>query len=262
MGGGQRPLAAWASIAFFLMGLNATAALGETLQLETSRGAPIEVLAEFPPGGAVPVATVVLAPGANYAMRQPLMEATARELLARGIAVWRFDWAYTTRQPPGRPSDRLADEVQDMRAVVDKARHDRRAPAGRLFVAGKSLGSGVAWQLMASDPALAGAVLLTPVCSEKRGDTVSSVADVNYPGIRDESRPLLFVAGDRDPLCEPAVLYRFAATAGGPARVAVLGGNHGLEQAGLTGEAAREANRRAVERVGQLVADFIEAQWP
>jgi predicted alpha/beta-hydrolase family hydrolase len=244
------------------MGLNAKPALSETLQLETSRGARIEVLAEFPPGGAVPVAAVVLASGANYAMRQPLMEATARELLARGIAVWRFDWAYATRQPPGRPSDDLADEVQDMRTVVDKARHDPRVAAGRLFVAGKSLGSGVAWQLMASDPALAGAVLLTPVCSEKRGDTVSSVADVNYPGITNERRPLLFIAGDHDPLCESAMLYRFAATAGGPARVAVLGGNHGLEQPGRTGEAAREANRRAADRVGQLVADFIEAQLP
>jgi predicted alpha/beta-hydrolase family hydrolase len=237
-------------------------ALAEVEQLTTPRGDRIDVMAEFPAGATAPVPTVVLAPGANYPMRQPLMEATARELLARGVAVWRFDWAYTTRQPAGRPSARLADEVEDMRAVIEKARHDPRVSADRLFVAGKSLGSGVAWQLMAAYPALRGAVLLTPVCSEMRGSTVVSVADDNYPGLAQERRPLLFIAGDRDPLCEPASLYRFAAAAGGPARVAVLGGNHGLEQPGRTGDVARDANRRNAQRVGQLVADFIEEQLP
>jgi uncharacterized protein len=198
-------------------------ALAEAGQLTTPRGARIDVMAEFPPGATVPVAAVVLAPGANYPMRRPLMEAAARELLARGIAVWRFDWAYATFQPPGRPSERLADEVEDMRTVVDKARHDPRVAAGRLFVAGKSLGSAVASRLMASDPTLGGAVLLTPLCSEKSGEPIASVADENYPGLSRERRPLLFIAGDG---------------------------------------AARDVNRRTAQRVGQLVADFIEDQLP
>jgi uncharacterized protein len=243
-----------ASIIACVMSTLSTSTLAQATQLVTPRGARIEVLAEFPAGATGPVATVVLAPGSSYPMRQPLMAATARELLARGIAVWRFDWAYTTRQPAGRPSPDLADEREDMRTVVDKARQDARVASDSLFVAGKSLGSGIAWQVLRADAALRGAVLLTPVCSERKGETVAAIGEENYPGLRQERRPLLLVAGDQDPVCEPATLYRFAATAGGPTRVAVIGGNHGFEQPGRAGD----AGTRNVERAGELVADFIQ----
>lgn len=244
------------AVAVCIMSLPCKPTSAESLQLATPRGARIEVLAEFPAGATGPVAAVVIAPGANYPMRRPLMEATASELLARGVAVWRFDWAYTSRQPAGRPSPRLADELEDLRSVVEKARSDSRVAADRLFVAGKSLGSGVAWQVLASDPGIRGGVLLTPVCSERNGAAVVSIADENYPGVARERRPLLLVAGDSDPLCEPAALYRLAAAAGGPSRVSVIGGNHGFER---TVE-SKDFNARNVQRVGQLVADFIEDQ--
>jgi hypothetical protein len=61
------------------------------------------------------------------------------------------------------------------------------------------------------------------LCSEKSGEPIASVADENYPGLSRERRPLLFIAGDG---------------------------------------AARDVNRRTAQRVGQLVADFIEDQLP
>jgi len=86
---------------------------------------------------------------------------------------------------------------------------------------------------------------------------VQSYASDNYPAVGLERRPLLFIAGDQDPLCAPAPLYRLAADAAGPSRVAVLSGNHSLESPGLPAAAAAEALRRNVQLAAMLVAEFV-----
>ena len=225
--------------------------------IDTPRGARVQVLVSMPSGQG-PFPAVVLGPGAEYPMHAPVLEETAKQLVDRGIAVFRLDWAYYTADPKaGRASPGLKSEVEDMSAVVAYARRDARVATEMIFAGGKSLGSMVAWRVFAADPALRGGLFLTPVCSRTRDGVVTPVADQNYPGIATERRPIAFISGEQDPLCSAPVLYRFAAGAGGPARVALVGGNHTFEDPGLPADARPAELQRNVRNAGLLAADFV-----
>lgn len=239
--------------------LTPQAADAQALQVQTPRGVMLEASADFPPGKG-PFPAVVLAPGQGYPMTQPGIEQPARRLVERGIAVFRFNWAYYTKDAQaGRPSKDLALEIEDMKALVDKARGDARVASNNLFVAGKSLGSIVAWKLLRADKQLKGAVLFTPICSRRQEGAAPPlpIGDTVYPELNAETRPIAFILGEHDPLCLAPDLYRFAAGAGGPARVAVVGGNHTFEDAALAGAAATAAMHRNIELASQLAADFV-----
>ena len=193
-------------------------------------------------------------------MALPALEQTALRLVEQGIAVYRFNWAYfSDKSKGGTPSDDLSTELEDLRAVLAMARTEPRVNPRQLSVGGKSLGSLLAWRAFTADPSLRSGLFLTPVCSRvPKGQTsVVEVADENYPHLAQEHRSMAFIAGDRDPLCAPAVLYRFAAKAGKTARVAVVGGDHGFGNRTLTGEAAAQAQSRNIAAVARLAADFV-----
>jgi dienelactone hydrolase len=174
--------------------------------------------------------------------------------------VYRFNWAYFTATPkPGSPSEDLSNELQDINAVLATAVAEPRVAKGKLSVGGKSLGSVVAWSALVKNSALQAGLFLTPVCSHTPEGQTKPVflGEENYPGVASEKRPLLFVAGDKDPLCAPEMLYRFAANSGGPARVAIVGGNHGYENPSLTVESALEARDRNIDLVTRLATSFL-----
>lgn len=219
----------------------------------------MEVNAEFP-GGSGPFPAIVLAPGQGYHMACAAMEQTARSLVSHGIAVYRFNWAYFTATPhPGSPSEDLAHELQDMNAVLAIAEEEPRVARGKLSVGGKSLGSIVAWRVLAGNPLLQVGLFLTPICSHiPDGQSAPrSVADETYPGVAAESRPLLFISGDQDPQCALPILYRFAANAGSRARVSIVGGNHNFEAPALTADASIEAHARNLRAVAHIAANFL-----
>lgn len=234
-------------------------ALAQPVTLDTARGAPVQALVQVPPG-AGPFPAIVLAPGQGYHMALPALEQTAQRLLTQGFAVVRFNWAYFTAQPkPGAPSKDLADELQDLRTVLAAAKADPRIRVDAIAVGGKSLGSVVAWRALAQDPSLRAGLFLTPVCSRiAPGQAAPTpLGEQNYPGLRAEARPLLFVLGDRDPLCDPAVMYRMAAESAGPARVAVVGGDHSFEQPADPADRAEEMRRHNLAAVAELAASFL-----
>lgn len=226
------------------------------VNLRVRNGLTLAVVVDWPDGPG-PFATVVLAPGQRYALDKPLIASTAHALLARGMAVFRFNWVATPGAANLDAAADLALRVDDMRAVVRAARSDARVDPMQVFVGGKSLGSVVAWALMGSDPTLRGALLLTPLCGAASGasNPVRPLAPTtHYPDMVRETRPVLFVAGDTDPLCDVASLHRLAAQAGGPSRVHVLGGNHALaDPAG--GDPDAESSRAKL--AGHLAADFV-----
>lgn len=234
------------------------AARAEELSTLDASGTRLAIVADFPPGdGRHPA--IVLAPGQGYHMALPAMEATAKALVGQGIAVFRFNWAYFTAQPRGEPSDDLSRELRDLQAVLAVARQHPKVAATRLAVGGKSLGSIVAWRAFTTEAQLRSALLLTPVCSRvPKGETLPrSEAPENYPGLVAERRSSLWIAGDKDPLCAPTVLYGFAATGPGTARVAIVGGDHGYEDRALPAAAAEAARTRNLSAVSALAAGFV-----
>jgi len=251
----QRHLA----ILALILGLVAQNASGESVKVETPRGAVLDVIADIPDGKG-PFPAVVLGPGEAYPMALPALEQAARQLVERGVAVFRFNWAYYTKDSQaGRPSKDLVLELEDMTAVLSKARSDSRIAGDRLFVGGKSLGSIVAWRALQTSKELKGALLLTPICSRVAAGATAPTptGDAVYPGVASETRPLAFILGEQDPLCAVPLLYRFVAGTGSTSRVAVVGGDHGFQIPGLTGAAATEATLRNARLAGVFAADFL-----
>lgn len=220
----------------------------EAIKIATPRGAAIEVIAEKPSGRG-PFPAVVLAAGAGYHMRLPIMQQAAEALLAQGIAVYRFDWAYRVAGTAyaAQPRDRSA-EIEDMRTVVALARRDTEIDGSRMAVGGKSLGSIVAWQVLRATPELRGGILLTPVCSQPNA---GDAATANYPGMSTEQRPRLWVLGDSDALCPVQVFHRFIAAGGQADRIAVISGNHGFEMPDH-----RERDQQTLDLALHLMTDF------
>jgi len=251
-----RHLGRWLPV-FLLMTMAASVhAQTFTASLTLTRGATVPMRVDVPPGeGMVPA--LVLAPGQNYAMGQPVMEATAKALASQGVAVFRFDWAYFAATPRGKPSEDLALELEDLRAVVAFAREHPRVKGGPVLVGGKSLGSIVAWRAFSEDPALRAAVLLTPVCSRKGADgAVQPIVDETYPRVAEATRPVLFVSGKNDPLCDTQVLLHH--TAANPlAQVLVVGGDHGFEDRGLAPDANEAFRTQQLRLVASELQRFV-----
>jgi predicted alpha/beta-hydrolase family hydrolase len=242
----------------FSLTIGAQATLAEPISVATSGGGKISVIADFPTGDGKHPA-IVLAPGQGYHMTLPAMESTAKALVEQGIAVFRFNWTYFSAEPRGQPSEDLSKELQDLQAVLAAARKHPRVLVQSVSVGGKSLGSIVAWRAFAADPQLRSALLLTPVCSRvPKGETKpKSEAKENYAGFDAERRPSLWISGDKDPLCAAPVMYSFAATSPGAARVAFVGGDHGYEDRLLPKPAAEAASKRNLAAVSVLSASFV-----
>ncbi|MBO9689662.1 MAG: hypothetical protein J7598_23930 [Mitsuaria chitosanitabida] len=224
---------------------------------------PASLLLDMPAGRQDPVPTLVLAPGASYHLRKPLMDRLARVLCERGIAVLRFNWAYLDVTPKGAPSDDLSVELAELQAVIAFARDDARLRTDRLVVAGKSMGSVVAARAFAADASLAGAVLLTPLLSQPGAAPLATTdgAERYYGELRADHRPSLLVSGDQDPYCDPRDLHRFATASTAAMRVAVVDGDHGFGTPGLTGDAADAALARSHDVVARRVADFMDTAF-
>lgn len=234
---------------YLMLALVASSAhAGGVVQLTTPRGATIEVLAEKPRGPG-PFPAVILASGAGSDMRQPIQQRTAEALLAQGIAVYRFDWAYRVagKTYAPKPNDRSA-EIEDMQTALSLARRDSDIDQSRIAVAGKSLGSIVAWQLLRTAPELRGAILLTPVCVTPSDD---DAAAKNYPDRAREPRPRLWIVGDSDSLCPLPAFYHLASGASQADRVAIVSGDHGYQSPGHP-----ERDERSLALVTLLASDF------
>lgn len=256
----------WLGVSAGLLLLHAGPAWAQATVLQRADGTRLAALVDVPAGTARGPA-VVLAPGQGYHMGLPALASTAQALQAQGLVVFRFNWAYLGAEPPGRPSPDLSAELQDLQAVLQAARAHPRVDPQRIVVAGKSLGSVVAWRAFTADAQLQAALLLTPVCSRvpQGGGAPQPEGPQNYPGLAAERRPTLWIAGDADPLCEPGALYALAASAPKRPRVAIVGGDHGFEdraRPAAEAEAFRAANLKAVAALAAVFVAEVSGARP
>jgi alpha-beta hydrolase superfamily lysophospholipase len=222
-----------------LLAVAAAPCLGETTRQEfevaTTRGAKVRVVAHYPDGahaGALPA--VVIAPGQGYHMGLPLITGLAEEAARAGVIAYRFDWAYRAVEG-GRPSEGLVDEVEDMSTVVSLALSEERVDPARVMLAGKSLGTLVAYRLFREFSKLTSLFLLTPVVSLGPSDPEAGpeaapreVIGENYPDLVSTQRPVVMIAGEQDHLCALPVLYRALGRTKGNVKAVILGGDHSM----------------------------------
>jgi len=227
---------------------------GALQRVDTPRGEPLEVIAQFPAGqlahAKAPVPAVIIGSGQGYHMQLPLLEQLAADLLKQGIAVYRFNWAYWVKDPKaGTQSADRRNEIEDFTTVLNLARNDSRIDKTRIVVAGKSLGSIIAWRVFRKTPEVTAALLLTPVCSKPN-------ADANYPEFGNETRKSAWILGDTDPVCNVTEIYRFGSQAKVAAHIAVIHGNHAFEEG--SGD-ANPLTAKNIDLAVRIAADFVSA---
>ncbi|MBC3906027.1 dienelactone hydrolase family protein [Undibacterium umbellatum] len=224
-------------------------------------GKVLEVLAEFP-AGTGPFPLLILAPGLRYDMCRPVIAQVASHLLSLGFAVFRFNWAfYTADAARGQPSEDLAAELQDFSLVLSLAKNDKLIQQQRISVAGKSLGSIVAWRVFREEALLKNCVLLTPLCvADKSGGDESSMVEQNYPDAAQENRPILMLAGNADPYCELAILHQFAASTLTKFKIVALDGNHSLEMPSADTVTAASKFDRNMQLLAKHIEEFLFEQ--
>jgi len=226
----------------------------ETKIITTPRGAKVEVIEDYPAGkGPFPV--LILASGIGSDARQPLPEAVSKAATAKGIAVYRFNWAYWVKDGAnGKPSSDRHEELEDLQSVIALSRTDPAIDPTRVAVGGKSLGSFVAWRAFGADSSIKASVELTPLCSQ----FTPPVTDFPgyYTAYDKQVRPSLWLLGDNDPACAPKTLYGALSGVAGNARIVVLSGNHGFARPGKSPADTLET----VDLAADIVADYLTTQ--
>jgi len=226
----------------------------ETKIITTPRGAKVEVIEDYPAGkGPFPV--LILASGIGSDARQPLPDAVSKAVTARGIAVYRFNWAYWVKDgATGKPSSDRHEELEDLQSVITLSKADPSIDPTRVAVGGKSLGSFVAWRAFEGDPSIKASVELTPLCSQ----FTPPVTDFPgyYTGYDKEARPSLWLLGDNDAACAPKTLYGTLSGVAGNARIVVLSGNHGFARPGKL----PADTLQTVDLAADIVADYLTTQ--
>lgn len=240
--------------------LNSYAQTNSISVITTPRGENIQLISNFPKGNG-PFPTLILAPGAGYHMQLPLMEEIDRQLVGNGIAVIRFNWAYfnsKTRKPS--PSLNLDLEYEDLSTVLNHAKTDAHTDKNALFIAGKSLGTGVAWRLFKNHHDLKALVLLTPICSKTVDSNTTSEIEQNYPQLNKETRPVLFIMGDSDPACASHILLAYLSERKNNMTTSIIGGNHGFENPHLNTQEAESFKQKNIRLASLLTKDFLQSQ--
>ena len=231
--------------ALALLSAFATQAFAEETDLSISAGERTSLAAKLNvPEGPGPFATLIIAPGGGYDMDQPLTGGLAKAAAQAGFASLRFDWRFY-REGGARPSKGLTIEVADLNEIVAFARSDNRLDTDRIFVAGKSLGSLVAWRVASADSEVRATYLLTPICRQV-GDNGQNG---NYPGLLETEKPTVLVLGNRDPLCPLPNLYKWLGSANDNISALVFGGNHGMKFPPEAGDLTAQNEQRAIEAV-------------
>lgn len=177
---------------------NATAA-DKTVELTTPRASLIK-LDIYNPGSP---AVLLLAPGSSCSPRLDMYDALALEAKTQPMTLVRVYWAYCLTKPTGTASDDLATEKEDFLTALDYVKNELGYPEAKIFVGGKSLGTFVSFEVFQAQSALAGLLMLTPVCTDAADpkDHKNIFAE-NYPNLLSETRSVLLVQGNVDPLCD------------------------------------------------------------
>lgn len=216
----------------------------------------VSMLLDLPPGGAdLGTAAYLMAHGSGAPMTSAFLDGVARRLAAGGVPVLRFQYAYMEqilRSGKRRPPDRRPVlEVIHRAAIADAAQRFAGRP---LLLGGKSLGGRIASYLAAEGEACGGLVFLGyPLHPAGRPETLRSE---HFAAL---AQPALFVQGDRDALCDLALLRTALEVYGGGHELHVVAGaDHGFDVLRRSG-ATRDG---VLDQVASAVLAWVAATYP
>jgi predicted alpha/beta-hydrolase family hydrolase len=186
---------------------------------------PVPLRVALPDGSAVTAAVhgdarrlLVFAHGAGAGMDHPLVAGFAARLAARDVTVatFNFPFAESLRRRPPDPPARLDAAYA---AVVGAVRE--QLPGRALVLGGRSLGGRVAGRVATRVPCHGVVLVSYPLRAAHRPD--APLRTDWWPAL---DVPALFVSGDRDRLCDLALLERERGALRSSEVRAVAGGTH------------------------------------
>ncbi|NRB40841.1 MAG: hypothetical protein HRU20_20615 [Pseudomonadales bacterium] len=216
---------------FFIFTSVVNATEVKKFNITTERGDVIEAQLHTPKNIQGKIPALLIAPGKGYHMDLPLVKKLAQEAAENNIISLIFNWHSFTSN--GTSSEDLAKEVQDMAAALKYIKSLANVDTDKIMLAGKSLGSVVAYKIFKSHQDLFSLYLLTPLCTwhwDDQGNQVYPfpIGEIRYPKLNDELRPIHITLGNKDTLCMPEMLYDFLKMSNGNISTTVLGGDHGM----------------------------------
>jgi uncharacterized protein len=163
---------------------------------------------------------VVLWHGAGGDIEETSLAAVASSLSSLGASVARARFGY--RRLGKKMPDRMPVLLEDAERTIAELGALEGVRSDRLILGGRSMGGRVASMLVAGGFRSDGLLLLSyPLHKEGRTD---ELRDAHLSKI---ACPVLFISGDKDPMCDLDLLQRAIAPIRGTARVEVLeGANH------------------------------------
>lgn len=211
---------------------------------------------EPPAGGPRVDATWLVAHGAGAPMTSPFLQGVAERVAALGVTVVRFQYAYMEQMQRRATQGRAAPRPPDRTSVLEMVHRAAAAfarktwPSARFVLGGKSLGARIASRVAAGGVACDGLVFLGyPLHPAGKPERLRTE---HFPA---STAPALFLTGDRDALCDLALLRAALETYAGDATLAVVeGADHGFD-------VLRRSGRGRDEVLGELCAravDWIE----
>ena len=195
---------------------------------------------------------VVLAHGAREGARSEFLEYYATELAERGLGVVRFQFPFMERSAGARrPPDSMAVLLDAYQEVLISQGKRTGSPPGPLFIGGKSLGGRVASVLCAQGKVKPSGLILLgyPLHPSKNHD------ELRADHLRRCRRPMLFVQGERDPLCNLDLLRGVRQSHGLAGSLHVVpGGDHSFAMA----PANRDRQVPELARTADVIAAFVK----
>jgi len=229
------------------------------LTLKTPRGTNVNVTLHIPSGTNFPL--IVVAPGQSCNSKGPIFETLGQMGEAQHYAIIRFEWSYCNVDSGSpNPSENLVNEIEDFKTVLQYAKAIPSIDFSKIILAGKSLGSLVAYAVFKNEPSARSLALLTPVCTYTTDDNGNPlpeplrVGEESYPKIKDDSRPILMAMGNQDTLCLLPALYDFLKDSKGNITTIIGGGGHSLTIKDASGKLDQEKTQKNIET---LMASLI-----
>jgi predicted alpha/beta-hydrolase family hydrolase len=198
---------------------------------------------------------IIIAPGSGYHKDRPIIVELAKQANQAGFASLRFNWSPKPQSMP----DSLYPQSQynDVIHMIELAKKTPQIDSTHIILAGKSLGSVLAYQAALNSKDIFAIVLLTPIFPAKE------YVEQLYPQWDKQELPVLVIVGDHDEANTLLpVLYESASQAKAAVNIVVVGGDHSLNiNAGKTGEEQKQ-NQANIELACKNVISWISRLLP
>jgi predicted alpha/beta-hydrolase family hydrolase len=206
-------------------------------------------------------ACLIICPGSGYHKDLPLIRDLAKYGIENDISVLRFNWPYFTEKR--KPSDKYQEELESIDAMIRLAKNDPRIDSTRIYLAGKSLGSVLAYRAMinkniSSDSTdifrkeIKALILLTPIFPNVE------TAEQYHPHFKKFNQDCLIVVGKNDhDNCDIKALSSIIDSFENKIDVIISGGDHSFNLEAYQEGVNSEINNRQVDFISQQVIDWI-----